>query len=96
MYAVVVTFEIHPQHLAAFMPLMTQNAATSLAEEPACHRFDVWTDPARPDEVFLYELYTDRAGFDAHLQSSHFKAFDGQIADMVANKTVRTYAGLQS
>lgn len=96
MFAVVVTFEIAEGAIEAFMPAMTANARTSLANEPGCHRFDVCTDPARPSEVFLYELYTDRAAFDAHLQSPHFKAFDSQVADMITAKDVRTYVLVQS
>ena len=82
---------------AAMMPTaMIANARTSLAEEPGCHQFDVCTDPARPDEVFLYERYTDRAAFDDHLASAHFKAFDARVAPMIAAKEVRTYHEVRS
>ena len=92
MYAVVVTFEIKEGRFGAFMDAMLQNAQTSRAEEPGCIRFDVCTDPSRPTEVFLYELYTDRAAFEAHLASDHFKGFDAQVAGMIATKDVWTYA----
>ncbi|MEO0484549.1 MAG: putative quinol monooxygenase [Pseudomonadota bacterium] len=92
MYAVVVTFKIDPSAAAAFEPLMRANAATSLADEPLCHRFDVCTDPARPGEVFLYELYADAAAFQVHLDSPHFQAFDAATRDMILDKDVRTYA----
>ena len=65
MYAVTVTLTVEPDHWAAFLPLMKSNADASLRDEPECLRFDIATDPDRPHEVFLYELYTDRAGFDA-------------------------------
>lgn len=91
MYAVVVTFQIKPAQMRRFLPLMIANAAASRRNEPGCHRFDVCTDPARPQEVFLYELYTDRAAFDAHLSSNHFKAFDQTVAAMIASKTIQTY-----
>ena len=96
MFAVIVTFQINPSDWAAFLPAMRDNAATSLAQEAGCHRFDVCTDPARPHEVFLYELYTDAAAFDAHLSSDHFKAFDARVAQMVASKSVATYAQVTS
>lgn len=96
MYAIVVTFEIKEDRIGAFMPAMLQNAQTSLSEEPGCRRFDVCTDPGRPTEIFLYELYTDRAAFEAHLASDHFAAFDVQVADMIAKKDVRTYAEVAS
>ena len=96
MFAVIVTFQINPSDWAAFLPTMRDNAATSLAQEAGCHRFDVCTDPARPHEVFLYELYTDAAAFYAHLSSDHFKAFDARVAQMVASKSVATYAQVTS
>lgn len=91
MFAVVVTFQIKAGHMAAFLPHMVANAAASLKHEPECHRFDVWTDSARPDEVFLYEVYTDQAAFDAHLASAHFQAFDQTVGAMIASKHVQTY-----
>ncbi|MEM9638291.1 MAG: putative quinol monooxygenase [Pseudomonadota bacterium] len=92
MFAVVVTFQIKPASLQAFMPLMTRNAATSLAEEVGCRQFDIATDPTRPNEILLYELYTDAAAFEAHLATPHFKAFDAATTDMIADKSVTTYA----
>lgn len=91
MYAVAVTFTLEPGQMAAFLPPMLENAATSLSQEPGCHRFDVCADPGRPDEVFLYEIYTDRAAFDAHLASAHFVAFDAVAAPMIASKSIATY-----
>ncbi len=87
-YVVTVEFEIHPQHFAAFMPLMRENARASRENEPGCRQFDVCTDPARSNTVFLYETYDDRAAFDAHLASAHFKRFDAAIGEMVAAKRV--------
>ncbi|MEL6689265.1 MAG: putative quinol monooxygenase [Pseudomonadota bacterium] len=96
MFAVVVTFQLKAGQMADFVPLMEKNAATSLAQEPGCTRFDVCSDPERPDEVFLYELYDDRAAFDDHLQSAHFKAFDAAVGEMIAAKDIRTYATVVS
>lgn len=92
MYAVCVTFTLRPGRIAEFLPLMQGNAQASLSGEDGCHQFDVATDQGRPDEVFLYELYTDRTAFDTHLASAHFNTFDAEVADMIANKIVRTYA----
>ena len=92
MYAVVVIFRIKSDWLAEFLPLVLQNARTSLSQEPDCHQFDVATDPERPDEVFLYELYADRAAFDHHMAAAHFCAFDAEVSDMIATKEVLTYS----
>ncbi|MEM1374102.1 MAG: putative quinol monooxygenase [Pseudomonadota bacterium] len=96
MFAVVVTFTLHDGTAAAFLPLMEENAQMSLAAEPGCHRFDVCTDPARPNEVFLYELYVDQAAFAAHLESAHFRDFDAASAAYVAAKDVSTFKKVTS
>jgi len=92
MYAVVVTFQVKSGLMDSFLPATFGNAATSQAKEAGCHRFDVCTDPTRPDEVFLYEIYADRAAFDVHLASDHFRHFDDAVGPMIAAKDVRTYA----
>ena len=91
MYVITVEFTIHPEHLVTFMPLMLENARISRETEAGCRRFDVCRDPAQPERVFLYELYDDRAAFDAHLAAAHFKAFAGAVKPMVAAKAVRAY-----
>jgi len=88
MYAVCVTFKIHSEQLQDFLPLMLANARTSREEETGCQMFDVCVQDA---EVFLYEIYDDRAAFDLHLASAHFKTFDASTAHMVASKQVALF-----
>lgn len=91
MFAVVVRFHINAADLKQFLQLMHQNAAQSLRDEQDCHQFDVCTDPARPNEVFLYERYSDAAAFQNHLNMPHFKQFDAAVGPMIASKDVCTY-----
>lgn len=91
MYVVTVRFEIKPGHEDAFLPAIMDNARASLTDEPGCHRFDVAIGEAGRGDVFLYELYADRAAFEAHLASPHFKAFDAHVADWVASKDVACF-----
>ncbi|MBK9117251.1 MAG: antibiotic biosynthesis monooxygenase [Betaproteobacteria bacterium] len=91
MYVVTVEFEIEPQQWARFLPLVLDNAQRSLAGEPGCRQFDVCVDASRPGVAFLYELYDDRAAFDAHLASPHFKAFAAATEAMIDAKRVATW-----
>lgn len=93
-FAVVVTFRVAPGRMEPFLAALMPNARASVAEEPGCSRFDVWTDPARPDEVYLYEIYDDAEAFEAHKRTAHFAAFEAAISGMVAGKDVRTYGRL--
>lgn len=91
MYVITVEFTIHPGRMPVFMPLMVDNARASREQEPGCRQFDVCLDPAAPNIVYLYEVYDDRAAFDAHLATAHFRSFDAAVRDMVAAKAVRSY-----
>ncbi len=88
MYVVTVTFHIKDGQIDDFMPLMIQNAQTSLTDEDECYQFDVCRDN---HEVFLYEVYESRAAFDLHLKSEHFLTFDAAVADMLEAKVVRVF-----
>ena len=91
-FAVCVTMHIAEGRMDEFMPLMMENAGASRAEEPGCRQFDVLTDPARPAEVFLYELYDDAAAFDAHRETAHYARFDARASEMIEEKRVTTWA----
>jgi quinol monooxygenase YgiN len=91
MFVVTVTFKIHDAHIDTFLAALRENAALSRAEEPGCHRFDICRDDGCPGEVFLYELYSDRAAFDAHKATAHYAAFSDATSGWVEDKTVRTY-----
>ena len=91
MYALFVTFRIHPGKTDEFVSLMTANRRASVEAEPGCQQFDICRDG---DEVFLYEIYDDRAAFDAHTTTDHFYAFEAAAEGMIAHKEVRFFDGV--
>ncbi len=95
MFVVTVLFEVVPDQADLFVTRVRQQAKDSLASEPGCYRFDVCIDQSIPERIFLYEIYTDKAAFDLHLASQHFKAFNEEVAPITTNKQVDTW-NLQS
>lgn len=91
-FAVTVAFELVDGAFASFHRLVGENAAESVASEAGCLRFDVLTpEDGGEGDVLLYEIYVDRAAFDVHLATAHFKAFDAATRDLVRRKTVATF-----
>lgn len=90
MLVVTVVFEPKAEHAAAFRVAMLENAAASREDEPGCRQFDVCVEPAS-GTIFLYEIYDDRAAFDAHMRTEHFLRFDAIVRDWVARRDVRLY-----
>jgi (4S)-4-hydroxy-5-phosphonooxypentane-2,3-dione isomerase len=96
MYVVTVAFVVKPEHAAAFSREVVANARLSRDMERGCRQFDVCAAPDDPTSIFLYEVYTDRAAFDAHLATAHFRAFDAMVGAWVASKTVRTFQRIEA
>ena len=86
MYVVIVEFTTCPEHVAAFKQRVLQQARDSLELEAECHVFDVCFDPCRESFVLLYEVYTDKAAFEAHLASPHFLGFDATVQSWISDK----------
>jgi quinol monooxygenase YgiN len=92
-YVILVDFRLVAGSRSAFRRLIDDNARQSCRTEPGCRRFDVLEPDGEPDRVLLYEIYDDRAAFEAHTRTAHFARFDAASAALVAEKVV-TECGL--
>jgi quinol monooxygenase YgiN len=84
MYAILVTIHIKPEFRAPFLESMLDDARGSVNDEPGCYRFDVLQDDNDPNTIFLYEVYRDQAGFDAHLVAPHYIRWRDTVKDWFA------------
>jgi quinol monooxygenase YgiN len=91
-YVIIVDFRLHPGKMPQFRKLIDENAIDSCRHEPGCRRFDVLVPAGEADRVLLYEIYDDRAAFEAHLKTRHFDVFNRESAPFVAEKSVVEYA----
>jgi quinol monooxygenase YgiN len=90
-FVIVVDFKVKPGQMAEFRQLIDDNARASVRDEPGCSRFDVCADRKDAERILLYEIYDDRAAFDAHLKTRHFAVFNEASAPLVADKIVAEY-----
>jgi quinol monooxygenase YgiN len=90
MLVIAVRLDINPDARDAFRRHVLEAAAMALEKEAGCKAFRV--SFADDDAVcFLYEVYADRAAFEAHGQTEHYKAFAEKSHGMVADKRVEQY-----
>lgn len=92
MFVVVVKFSISVGNSRVFHNRVMQQARDSLQKEPECHVFDVCVDCDDDHLILLYEVYSDKAAFDEHLRSEHFRDFDDEVRGLVEEKVVEVYA----
>ena len=95
MNVVCVNFRVKPAHRAPFHDAVLKQARDSLHLESDCQVFDVFVKPDDPCEVMLYEVYTDRAAFDAHCTTDHFHSFSTTVAPWVDEKRVTFWHPLE-
>jgi quinol monooxygenase YgiN len=93
MYIITVVFSVYKKKLEEFLLLVNKQALDSLTKESDCHTFDVAIGEEESGIVpfFLYEIYSTKASFDAHLVSDHFSEFSEKTANMVAKKEVNSW-----
>jgi autoinducer 2-degrading protein len=90
-YAITVEFTLKPGGMSAFRKLIDENAQNSFELELGCQRFDVLVPYDNADKIFLYEIYDDKAAFEAHLKTEHFQSFNRESNDLVVTKAIVEY-----
>jgi quinol monooxygenase YgiN len=88
MHILVVTIDIQPDRIADFLKAMRADAVGSVTREPGCLRFDIIQDEQKPSRIHLYEVYADKAAFDAHLKTPHFLTWQETVKDWFASPPV--------
>ena len=91
-FVITVAFDLHDGALREFLPMIVENANRSRSVEPGCERFDVLVPKTRANQVFLYEIYKDKAAFGEHLKAQHFLDFNNASARLVKAKKIVEYA----
>lgn len=81
MMSIVATIKVKPEHVERFLVHIRADAEGSLRREPGCLRFHVLRDAENPAIFYLFELYRDRAAYEAHQRAPHFQAFFANAAD---------------
>lgn len=72
---------VQPDKVEAFIAAVTLDGIGSTHEEPGCLRFDVYQNINDPTELYLYEVYANRAAFDYHVGTPHIKKWRETVAD---------------
>lgn len=75
MFALIVRFQVHPDHLHDFDDLVAGTLAGIREREPGTQIYISHARQDHPQERVFYECYADRAAFDAHENAAHTRHF---------------------
>jgi quinol monooxygenase YgiN len=82
---IIATVVPKPEHAADVENALRQMVPPT-RKEPGNRRYDLFCEAreGKGPVLHLYEIYVDRAAFDAHIASPHFQAFRAKVGDWLA------------
>ena len=89
MFSIFVTINIQPDRIDDFIQATHGDAQGSTRDEPECFRFDLHQDSEVPNRFYLHEVYRDKAGFEAHLNTPHFLEWRSTVRPWFEGEPVR-------
>ena len=87
-YMVVAELTVARERLDDFIAHSLEDGKDSVANEPGCRQFDVHVAADGSPTLVLYEVYDDRAAFEAHLQTPHFFRWRDATQDRITERRV--------
>lgn len=75
--------EVDPAQLAAYLALLAEVGATSVAQEPGVLMLHSVSLKHAPHHIRVFEVYADSAAYEAHIQTPHFLKYKQGTASMV-------------
>jgi len=86
--ALVVEFDVKPEHRTAFENVIRSHAVRTLEAESGCLQFDVLIPQEDTGKVFLFECYRDADAFKEHTKSPILADTRSKYKDMIANRRI--------
>ncbi|MET7280331.1 putative quinol monooxygenase [Kribbella sp. NPDC005582] len=80
MYGGLARFVVRPGKRDELLDVVRWSARIARDDEPETLRLDVWEVADEPGVVYVYEAYTSREAFEAHIKNPAVQHF-GEVAD---------------
>lgn len=75
--------EIFPENLETYNAILKEESAASIAKEPGVIAIFPMLQREQPSQVRIIEIYADKAAYEQHLQTPHFKEYKTSTLKMV-------------
>lgn len=86
--ALVVEFDIKPEHRQAFEEIIRFHANRTKKTEEGCVAFEVLIPNRDANKIFLFECYRDAAAFEVHGNSPLLAETREKYKDMIENRRI--------
>ena len=82
-----VAIDVQPGKFDEFVSKLSQHAAV-IRTETGCEFLDIYRDTQKENVVNVWEIWTDRPSWDAHMVNENSKKWQLVAADLVFGETI--------
>ncbi|MEJ1221227.1 putative quinol monooxygenase [Sediminicola sp. 1XM1-17] len=75
--------EIHPEFLNQYLVILKEESEASVRLEEGVIAIYPMFQKENPNEIRILEIYTNKEGYQKHLQTPHFKKYKTSTSNMV-------------
>jgi quinol monooxygenase YgiN len=75
--------EVDPGQIVAYREALKEEIATSIRIEPGVLTLYAVSIKGQPNQIRIFETYKDRAAYESHIQTPHFKKYKAETQSMV-------------
>ena len=74
---------VDPNRLEEYMKFAAECGKTSMREEPGVLMMYSMQDKLQPNKISILEIYADRAAYERHIKTAHFRKYKQGTLSMV-------------
>jgi (4S)-4-hydroxy-5-phosphonooxypentane-2,3-dione isomerase len=93
LYISAVDLEINPSSMTKFLAALQPDGA-AMIQEAGAREFVSTTGQKDPNHVFIFEVYTNAAAYDAHQKTAAYAKFVGLTMLMLKNYNIRPFTSV--
>ena len=82
-----VAIDVQPGKFDEFVSKLSQHASV-IRTEAGCELLDIYRDTQKENVVNVWEIWTDRPSWDAHMVNENSKKWQSVASDLVFGETI--------
>lgn len=75
--------EVDPARIPEYLALVAECGRRSMAEEPGVEMMYSMQEKEHPERITILEIYADRAAYERHIRTPHFRTYKQRSLEMV-------------
>ncbi len=83
-----VTVDIRPENFDEYLSKLTDHVDIIRGEE-GCESIEIFTEVDTRDQIHLWEVWSSRADWDAHMTNANSASFKSAVCDLVSGETIK-------